>query len=159
MRVSHNLIVSQKLKALTSKKWPLYRATQGNVQIVVYKGNYCLGIFLRKVSQHETVGSSTVQRLSIMEGGFRSSACHSIRRDGTVVSPSEDGLHRWGTRRDCKGDVVTQNILRIFSENSPAGRTHDIQGIEPLIQDMLQVQPVSSLEYSHVGQSITLREC
>ena len=59
-RLSHNLIVSQKLKALTSKKWPLYRATQGNVQIVVYKGNYYLGIFPSKVSQYVTVGSSTV---------------------------------------------------------------------------------------------------
>ena len=29
--VSHNLIVSQKLRALTSKKWPLYRVVQGNV--------------------------------------------------------------------------------------------------------------------------------
>ena len=105
MRVSHNLIVSQKLKALTSKKWPLYRATQGNVQIVVYKGNYCLGIFLRKVSQHETVGSSTVQCLSIMESGSCSSAYRSIRRDGTVVSLSEDRLRRRGMRRDCKGDV------------------------------------------------------
>ena len=40
-----------------------------------------------------------------MESGSRSSACRSIRRDGTVVSPSEDGLRRQGTRRDCKGDV------------------------------------------------------
>ena len=61
-------------------------------------------------------------------------------RDGTVVSPSEDGLRRWGTRRDCKGDVeYSPNILR----NSPTGCKHDIRGIEPLVQDMLPEQPVS----------------
>ena len=43
------------------------------------------------------------------------------------------------------------NILR----NSPEGHIHVIRGIEPLVQDMLQVQPVFSLEYSHVGQSVT----
>ena len=43
------------------------------------------------------------------------------------------------------------NIL----QNSPKGRIRDIQGIEPLVQDMLQVQLVSSLEYSHMGQSVT----
>ena len=37
----HNLIVSQKLRALTSKKQPLYRAAQGNVQIVDYSLIYC----------------------------------------------------------------------------------------------------------------------
>ena len=75
-----------------------------------------------------------------MESGSRSSACHSIRRDGTVVSLSEDGLRRRGMRRDCKGDVeYSPNILR----NSPIGRIHDIRGIEPLVQDMLPEQPVS----------------
>ena len=39
--ISHNLIVSQKLKASTSKKQPLYRAAQGNVQIVDYSLIYC----------------------------------------------------------------------------------------------------------------------
>ena len=48
--------------------------------------------------------------------------------------------------------MVTQNIHR----NSPKGRIHGIRGIEPLVQDTLQVQPVSSSEYSHVGQSITM---
>ena len=62
-------------------------------------------------------------------------------RDGTVVSPSEDGLHRWGTRRDCKGDMeYSPNILR----NSPTGCIYDIRGIEPLVQDMVLEQPVSS---------------
>ena len=42
-------------------------------------------------------------------------------RDGTVVSLSEDGLRRRGIRRDCKGDVETQNILRIFSETAQQG--------------------------------------
>ena len=88
------------------------------------------------------------------EGGSHSSHC-SIRRDGTVVSPSEDGLHRQGTRRDCKGDVVTWNILRIFLDKSPEGYIHSIQGIKPLVQDVLQVQLVFSSEYSHVGQSVT----
>ena len=60
-------------------------------------------------------------------------------RDITVVSPSEDGLCRQGTRRDCKGDMeYSLNIL----QNSPTGRIHVIRGIEPLVQDMLQVQPV-----------------
>ena len=61
-------------------------------------------------------------------------------RDGTVVSPSEDRLHRRGTRRDCKGDMeYSLNILR----NSPSGRIHIIRGIEPLVQDVLPEQPVS----------------
>ena len=97
-----------------------------------------------------------------MESGSRSSACHSIRRDGTVVSPSEDGLllfHRQktdsadrireGIVRGMRGDMeYSPNILR----NSPTVRIHDIRGMEPLVQD---VQPVSSSEYSHVGQSVT----
>ena len=73
-----------------------------------------------------------------------------------MVSLSEDGLCRRGMRRDCKGDVVTRNILQIFSETAPKGAYMIFQGIEPLVQDMLQVQPVFSLEYSHMGQSITI---
>ena len=69
-------------------------------------------------------------------------------RDGTVVSPSEDGLCRRGMRRDCKGDVeYSPNIL----QNSPTGRIHDIRGIEPLVQDMLPEQPVSSLVIQSCG--------
>ena len=85
-----------------------------------------------------------MERLSHMESGSRSSACRSIRRDGTVVSPSEDGLRRRGTRRDCKGDVETQNILRIFSETAQSGRIHVIRGIEPLVQVTELEQPDSS---------------
>ena len=119
--VSHNLIVSQKLRASTSKKRSLYRMVLSNVQIVVYLVNYCLGIFVRKVFQHGTMVSSFIERLFHMESGSRSSACRSIRRDRTVVSPSEDGLRRRGTRRDCKGDVETWNILRIFSKTAQQG--------------------------------------
>ena len=36
--------------------------------------------------------------------------------------------------------MVTRNIHR----NSPTGRIHEIRGIEPLVQDMLPEQPVSS---------------
>ena len=86
--------------------------------------------------------SSFVEQLSHVESGSHSSASRSIRRDGTVVSPSEDGLCRRGTRRDCKGDMeYSPNILR----NSPIGHIHDIRGIEPLVQDMLPEQPVSGL--------------
>ena len=46
------------------------------------------------------------------------------------------------------------NILR----NSPEGCIHVIRGIEPLVQDVLQVQPVSSSEYSHMGQSVTQKK-
>ena len=110
--LSHNLIVSQKLRASTSKKQSLYRTALSNVQIVVYKVNYCLGIFPSRVFQHGTNGSPIMSQLSHMESSSHSSVCHSIRRDGTVVSPSEDGLHRWGMRRDCKGDVeYSLNIL------------------------------------------------
>ena len=64
------------------------------------------------------------------------------KRDGTVVSLSEDRLRRRGTRRDCKGDVeYSLNIL----QNSPTGRIYDIRGIEPLVQDMLPEQLVSGL--------------
>ena len=115
------MIVSQKLRASTSKKRSLYRTALSNVQIVVYKVNYCLGIFAYKMFQHGTMVSSFMEQLSHMESGSRSSACRSIRRDGTVVSPSEDGLRRRGTRRDCKGDVETQNILQIFSETAQQG--------------------------------------
>ena len=119
--VSHDLNVSQKLRASTSKKQSLYRMALSNIQIVVYKVNYCLGIFPSKVFQHGTMVSSFIERLSHMESGSRSSACCPIRRDGTVVSLSEDGLCRRGTRRDCKGDMGTWNILQIFSKTAQQG--------------------------------------
>ena len=53
---------------------------------------------------------------------------------------SADGV-REGIVRGTRGDTeYSPNIHR----NSPTGRVHDIQGIEPLIQDMLPEQPVSS---------------
>ena len=66
---------------------------------------------------------------------------------------SADGVQE-GIVRGTRGDTeYSPNIHR----NSPKGRIHDIRGIEPLVQDTLQVQPVSGLEYSHMGQSITQR--
>ena len=64
-----------------------------------------------KVTHYRTVGSSTVQVFALPPEGGSCSSNSSIRRDGTVVSPLEDRLRRRGMRRDCKGDVVTQNIL------------------------------------------------
>ena len=90
--VSHNLIVSQKLRALTSKKWPLYRVVQGNVQIVDYTRDYCLGIFPCKVPHYRTVGSSTVQASTLPPESSSYSSLSFIRRDGTVVSLSEDSV-------------------------------------------------------------------
>ena len=53
---------------------------------------------------------------------------------------STDGV-REGIVRGTRGDTeYSPNILR----NSPTGHIHDIRGIEPLVQDMLQEQPVSS---------------
>ena len=58
---------------------------------------------------------------------------------------------REGIVRGMCGD--TEYSLNIH-QNSPKGHIHGIRGIEPLVQDMLQVQPVSSSEYSHVRQSV-----
>ena len=64
---------------------------------------------------------------------------------------SADGVQE-GIVRGTRGDTeYSPNIL----QNSPEGRIHAIRGIEPLVQDVLQEQPVSSLEYSHMGQSVT----
>ena len=78
-------------------------------------------LFPGKVTYYGTVGSSTVQVFALPPEGGSHSSNSFIRRDGTVVSLSEDRLHRWGMRRDCKGDMVTQNILRIFSKTAPKG--------------------------------------
>ena len=67
---------------------------------------------------------------------------------------SADGV-REGIVRGTRGD--TEYSLNIL-QNSPEGRIYEFRGIEPLVQDVLQVQPVSSLEYSHVGQSITPKQ-
>ena len=54
---------------------------------------------------------------------------------------SADGVQE-GIVRGTRGDTeYSPNILR----NSPKGRIHAIRGIEPLVQDVLQEQPVSSL--------------
>ena len=64
---------------------------------------------------------------------------------------SADGV-REGIVRGTRGDTEYSPIIH---RNSPEGRIHDIRCIEPLVQDTLQVQPVFSSEYSHVGQSVT----
>ena len=107
--VSHNLIVSQKLRASTSKKRSLYRTALSSVQIVVYLVNYCLGIFPSKVFHHGTMYCDDFPTWKVVLVHL---PVVPSERDGTVVSPSEDGLRRWGTRRDCKGDVeYSPNIL------------------------------------------------
>ena len=60
--ISHNLIVSQKLRASTSKKWSLYRTVLGNVQIIDYSRNYCLIPSSCKVSHYGMMGSCTAAR-------------------------------------------------------------------------------------------------
>ena len=47
----------------------------------------------------------------------------------------------------------TWNILRIFSETAQSGRIYVIQGIEPLVQDVLPEQLVSGLVIQSRGGS------
>jgi hypothetical protein len=136
------LIVSQKLRASTSKKRSLYRTALSNVQIVVYKVNYCLGIFCQQVVPTWNNGF-VIYGTTFPHGKWFSFICLSFhqKRWNSGNNPSEDGLRRRGTRRDCKGDVeYSPNTLR----NSPTGRICVIQGIEPLVQDTEPEQPDSS---------------
>ena len=64
---------------------------------------------------------------------------------------SADRVREGIVRGTCGDTEYSLNIL----QNSPKGRICEFRGIEPLVQDMLQVQPVSSSEYSHVRQSVT----
>ena len=60
--LSHDLIVSQKLRALTSKKQALYRTALSNVQIIDNRHNYCPIPSLHKVSHYRMVGSCAATR-------------------------------------------------------------------------------------------------
>ena len=56
-----------------------------------------------------------------------------------------------GVREGIVRGTWRHRIFSKYSPRQPNRAIHDIRGIEPLVQDALQVQPVFSLDYSHVG--------
>ena len=109
------MIVSQKLRASTSKKRSLYRMALSNVQIVVYLVNYCLGIFPSKVFHHGTMYCDDFPTWKVV-------LIH------LPVIPSKE-MEQWFhcQKMDSADGVLegivrgTWNILRIFSKTAPKG--------------------------------------
>ena len=72
-----------------------------------------------------------------------------------LKTDSADGVQE-GIVRGTRGDMeYSPNIHR----NSPTGCIHDIRGIEPLVQDMLPEQPVSSSVIQLRGAVRNTRHC